>query len=212
MRPSARLFLASASPRRRELLAQAGFQFELVNGAEVDETPQPGEPPERLVARLALAKARAGREALAKTRPGLLGKETGSPVVLGADTEVVLDGRVFGKPADEATGVAMLLALSDRSHEVLSAVCVLAGTRERVAISHSRVRFRKLDAAEVRDYWATGEPRDKAGGYAIQGRGAAFVSHLEGSRSGVVGLPLEEAAELLRGFGITPTVAASGQR
>lgn len=188
----AALFLASASPRRRELLIQAGVPFEVIGGITVDETPQPGETAAALVQRLALGKARAGLAVLAARRV-----ELGVVRVLGADTEVALDGRIFGKPLGEPDCVAMLTALSDRTHEVLSAVALVGAGRERVVLGVSRVTFRAISAAEARAYWATGEPGDKAGGYAIQGRGAAFVSHLEGSFSGVVGLPLYETLALL---------------
>ena len=190
--PLAALFLASASPRRRELLAQAGILFEVIGGITVDETPQAGESAAALVQRLALSKARAGVAALAARRLDLTAAR-----VLGADTEVVLAGRVFGKPLGEADCVAMLTALSGRTHEVLSAVALVEAGRERVVLGVSRVTFRAIGAAEARAYWATGEPGDKAGGYAIQGRGAAFVSQLEGSYSGVVGLPLFETLALL---------------
>ena len=126
--------------------------------------------------------------------------DAGSPV-LGADTAVVVDGRIMGKPRDRNEGIDMLLALSGRSHQVLSAVALAAG-REAVRVSESRVTFRTLTQAQCAAYWDTGEPRDKAGGYAIQGRGAVFVSRLEGSYSGVMGLPVYETAELLREFGI----------
>lgn len=184
------LFLASASPRRRELLAQCGIACERVAAAAVDETPLPGEAPRELVLRLAVAKARAGAAALGR-RPGL---------VLGADTEVALGDRVFGKPGDEAAGEAMLAALAGRTHEVLSAVALVDAATGRLAtrLSVSRVRFRAIAPAEARAYWASGEPADKAGGYAVQGRGGAFVERLEGSYSGVVGLPLFEVLDLLR--------------
>ena len=188
---SAPLFLASASPRRRELLAQAGIAFEVIGGVTVDETPQPGESAATLVQRLALAKARAGLAVLAR-RAGPVAAR-----VLGADTEVVLDGRIFGKPLSEADCIAMLGALSGRTHEVLSSVALVGADRERVVVSTSRVSFRRVSPAEARAYWATGEPGDKAGGYAIQGRAAAFVDRLEGSYSGVVGLPLFETLALL---------------
>jgi len=184
------LFLASASPRRRELLAQAGLAFEVVAGIAVDEAPRPGEAPDALVERLAVAKARAGALAL--------GPRAAGATVLGADTEVVLDGQVLGKPRDAADGQAMLLRLAGRTHQVLSAVAVRRDGRERVAVSVSAVTLRPLAAAEAVAYWATGEPRDKAGGYAIQGRAAAFVTRLEGSYTGVVGLPLYEALELIQ--------------
>jgi septum formation protein len=192
------LFLASASPRRRELLAQAGIAFEVVGGVMIDETPQPGEDAAALVRRLALGKARAGLAVLAARRV-----EPGSARVLGADTEVVLDGRIFGKPHSEADCMAMLAALSGRTHEVLSAVALVGGGSERVEVSLTRVSFRAIAAAEARAYWATGEPGDKAGGYAIQGRAAAFVTRIEGSYSGVVGLPLFETLQMLRSEGTT---------
>lgn len=187
------LFLASASPRRRELLTQAGVAFEVIGGITVDETPQPGEDAEALVRRLALGKARAGLAVLAARRV-----EAARVRVLGADTEVVLAGRVFGKPLGEADCVAMLTALGGRTHEVLSAIALVGGGREQVEVSRTRVSFRAIDADEARAYWATGEPGDKAGGYAIQGRAAAFVTRLEGSYSGVVGLPLYETIQMLR--------------
>lgn len=188
------LFLATASPRRRELLTQAGVAFEVIGGVTVDESPQPGESAAALVQRLALAKARAGMAVLATRRSGPVAAR-----VLGADTEVVLDGRIFGKPLSEADCIAMLGALSGRVHEVLSGVALVEAGRERVVVSTSRVSFRRLTPAEAGAYWATGEPGDKAGGYAIQGRAAAFVERIEGSYSGVVGLPLFETLELLHG-------------
>jgi len=190
--PAATLYLASASPRRRELLAQAGVAFEVIGGVTIDESPRLGEAADALVRRLALGKAHAGAALLAARRA-----DASTARVLGADTEVVLDGRVFGKPLSAADGVAMLAALSGRTHEVLSAVALVGGGREHVVLSTSRVSFRAIAADEARAYWATGEPCDKAGGYAIQGRAAAFVSRLEGSYSGVVGLPLFETLALL---------------
>lgn len=185
-----RLILASASPRRRELLAQLGLEFSCT-AAAVDETPRADESAEALVARLAVAKARAGQAAHPEA------------VVLGSDTEVELDGRIFGKPGDEAAGVEMLLALAGRTHRVWSAVAVVDGALEDVRVQCSRVRFRAISPAEARTYWASGEPRDKAGGYAIQGLGAVFISRLEGSYSGVMGLPLFETAALLSESGIS---------
>lgn len=181
------LMLASSSPRRRELLAQLGIEFTIQVAAPIDESPRPGEAPAALVERLARAKAEAG----ARMVPA-------AAWVLGVDTEVALDGRVFGKPRDAATGIEMLRELAGRTHEVLSAVALVGGGRTVVALSRSRVRFRPITAAEARDYWASGEPADKAGGYAIQGRGAAFVERLEGSYTGVVGLPVFETLALLR--------------
>ncbi len=184
--PPASLILASASPRRRELLSQLGIVFD-VRPADVDETPYPGESPESFVLRMAQEKARAGWEA----QPPLQRLP-----VLGADTSVVLDGAIYGKPKDRAEGLAMLAALSGRSHRVYSAVAWCRGDIDAV-VNVSVVTFRKIDPWERAAYWATGEPADKAGGYGIQGLGAVFVSRLEGSYSGVMGLPLFETAQLL---------------
>ena len=188
---SPHVFLASASPRRRELLTRIGIGFTLLH-AEVDEALLPGEAAGDYVRRVALEKVRAGRT--------LLSGDGGSPV-LGADTVVVVDGRIMGKPRDRDEGIDMLLTLSGRSHQVLSAVALSAG-REAVRVSESRVTFRSLTPAQCAAYWDTGEPHDKAGGYAIQGRAGVFVSRLEGSYSGVMGLPVYETAELLQEFGI----------
>jgi septum formation protein len=188
----ATLHLASGSPRRRELLAQIGVPFATLI-ASIDETALPGEPAARYVERLAREKALAGLQAL------------GAPVdavVLGADTAVVLDGRILGKPADRAEALAMLAALSGREHQVLTAVALAAAGRLESRVVASRVSFRALRAGEAEAYWATGEPCDKAGGYGIQGLAAVFVSQIEGSYSAVVGLPLCETAQLLGEFGI----------
>lgn len=185
-----RLFLASRSPRRRELLHQLGLLFEVID-VEVTEQRVAGEPPAAYVSRVAREKAGAGFLQLAAT-PGAL--------VIGADTEVVLDDEVFGKPADVETATGMLARLSGRTHRVLSTVwCVNAG-REEQATSESRVGFSILTTDQIAAYVATGEPFGKAGGYAIQGRAAAFIQRLEGSYSGVMGLPLYETAHLLQRF------------
>ncbi|MEJ2686314.1 MAG: Maf family protein [Gammaproteobacteria bacterium] len=189
--PLAGIYLASASPRRRELLAQIGVPTQRLV-VDVDETLAPGETPERYVSRLALDKARAGWRA---------SQRGAHAPVLGADTVVVLDGQVLGKPRDRDDGLAMLSGLSGRSHRVLSGVALVQGSREAVTVSVSTVTFRTLSEGERRAYWESGEPSDKAGAYAIQGMGAAFVSYLEGSYSGVMGLPLYETAQLLAGFG-----------
>lgn len=188
----ATLYLASGSPRRRELLRQIGVPFRPLDCA-IDETQHPGESAADYVQRLALAKAEAGLRLL----DGLK-----SACVLGADTSVVLDGRVLGKPQDAADGLAMLQALSGREHQVLTALALVGEERAEVRLVSSRVRFRPLRAGEAEAYWASGEPRDKAGGYAIQGLAAVFVSQLHGSYSAVVGLPLCETADLLAEFGI----------
>jgi len=189
---SPRLLLASASPRRSALLAQIGVAHR-VHATEIDETPRPGEAATALVERLARGKAAAGRT------------QAGGLPVLGADTEVVLDGRVFGKPRDAADAVAMLLALAGREHQVLSAVALAtADGRVQSLLSESRVRMRDITPEEAQAYWASGEPRGKAGGYAIQGLAAVFISALSGSFSGVMGLPLYETAQLLGAAGIVP--------
>jgi septum formation protein len=185
------IYLASTSPRRHELLAQIGVSFAVLH-VDVDERHLPGEAPADYVTRLALAKARAGK--------ALLGAGDSCPV-LGADTTVVADDTIMGKPRDREDAVAMLLILSGRTHQVISAVA-LAGTHEAARVSTSGVTFRTLTVAECQAYWETGEPRDKAGGYAIQGRAAQFVAWLEGSYSGVMGLPLYETVELFKEFKI----------
>ncbi|WP_282363785.1 Maf family protein [Pseudomonas sp. PS01297] len=189
------LFLASGSPRRRELLTQIGVPFQVVS-ASIDETPLPDECPAAYVERLARAKARAGHE-------HLLGASVSAPFcVLGADTAVVLDDQILGKPVDEADALSMLMALSGREHEVLTAIAILAAERCETRVVRSRVSFRTISQQEAAQYWASGEPQDKAGGYAIQGLAAVFVAGLNGSYSGVVGLPVCETAELLGQFGI----------
>lgn len=188
---AATLYLASGSPRRRELLTQIGVPFVPLSVA-IDETPAPDETPAAYVERLARGKAAAGLTSLADRQA----------VVLGADTTVVLDGRILGKPGERAEALAMLQALGGREHEVLTAVALAAVGRSAVRVVRSRVAFRPLTSAEAEAYWATGEPLDKAGGYAIQGFAAVFVSGLEGSYSAVVGLPLCETAQLLAEFGI----------
>ena len=185
------LFLASASPRRRELLTQIGVPFSLLS-ASIDETPRPAEAPDAYVQRLAREKALAGLARLADP----------AACVLGADTTVMLDGRILGKPADQADGLAMLRALSGREHQVLTAVALANQVDCVVRLVASRVQFRPISDDEAQRYWASGEPLDKAGGYAIQGLGGVFVSGLQGSYSAVVGLPLCETAQLLETFGI----------
>lgn len=184
------LYLASGSPRRRELLAEIGVPFSVVS-APIDETPLPNESAPAYVERLARAKAAAGLACL-----------EGPAVVLGADTAVVLDGRILGKPENREDALAMLADLSGREHQVLTAVALSDGQRVHSLCVTSKVRFRAISAEEAQRYWASGEPADKAGGYAIQGLGAVFVTGLSGSYSAVVGLPLSETAELLGQFGI----------
>jgi septum formation protein len=186
------IVLASASLRRSQLLNQIGVRHRVVE-ADIDETAQPGESPPDYVQRLAASKAQA-----VATR---VQDPAGVPV-LAADTTVVLDGHIFGKPADEADCLAMLAALAGRTHAVLTAVALWHDSRLSRALDTSYVTFRAIDAQEGRRYWASGEPAGKAGGYAIQGLGAVFVARLEGSFSGVMGLPLFQTAGLLDAAGV----------
>jgi len=182
------VLLASASPRRRELLAQIGVDHEVVS-VDVPEVALPGEAPEVFALRLALAKARAGRAvAGGDERP-----------VLGADTVVVAHGGILGKPRDRNDFLRMMTLLSGHTHQVMTAVArVDADGAEASRLSVSHVTFRPLSDGEIAAYWESCEPADKAGGYAIQGRAAIFIARVEGSYSGVMGLPLYETAELLR--------------
>ena len=190
--PTDFVYLASESPRRRELLQQIGVPFRVV-GAAVDEAVWSGEVAAAYVARLAAAKAELGWE---RNRDAIDGP------VLAADTSVVLDAKILGKPADREEAEAMLRQLSGRTHEVLTAVALRTVDGLRSRISRSEVTFRRIAAAEARAYWDTGEPCDKAGAYAIQGRAAVFIAELRGSYSGVMGLPLFETAELLSEAGL----------
>jgi septum formation protein len=191
------LILASASPRRRELLAQMGITPEII-ACDLPEVRITGEAPLDYSRRVARAKAQAGWQ-LSGSRPDWL--------ALGADTEVVIDDIVFGKPADDAAALAMLRDLSGREHLVLSTVALVGADFEGIETCVTRVRFAKLSAATMRQYVATGEPFGRAGGYAIQGLAAAFVAHIDGSYSGVMGLPLFETMALLRRAGF-PVIAA----
>jgi len=182
------LYLASQSPRRRELLGQIG-EVPRVLDVDVEEIRRPGETPQAYVARVALDKARAGYD--------LVRAEAGARVI-GADTEVILGDEVFGKPGDAVDAALMLRRLSGREHQVVSAVWLIDENGERDALSVSIVRFVPLDAVQIDDYVASGECFGKAGAYAIQGRAAAFIEHLSGSYSGVMGLPLHETSRLLR--------------
>jgi septum formation protein len=186
------IYLASQSPRRAELLRQIGVRFDVLP-VDVDETMAGDEAPGHYVQRLALEKARAGWCTLDPDmqRP-----------VLGADTIVIAADKVMGKPADRQQAIDMLSMLSGRTHQVITAVAMSAG-REAVRTSRSSVTFRSLSRQECEAYWDSGEPRDKAGAYAIQGLAAMFVTRLDGSYSGVMGLPLYETAELLKMFGFT---------
>lgn len=202
MSPGSAIYLASKSLRRGELLRQIGVAFDLFNvraaaGREKDvpETPRPNELPREYVRRVARTKA-----AVAWHR--MLLRAVPARPMLGADTTVAQDGEIIGKPIDAAEAVAILSRLSGRTHEVLTAVAVRWQEDMLVALSASRVTFRTIAKDEIASYVATGEPFDKAGAYALQGKAACFVARLEGSYSGVVGLPLYETAEVLARIGI----------
>lgn len=185
------LYLASQSPRRQALLQQIGVVFE-VRVADIDEQVRDTEAPAAYVQRLALSKARSIYDNLA---------QTARKPVLGADTVVVIDGQILGKPTDRADALAMLSRLAGREHQVMTGVALISG-RHSVCVNVSYVTFRELSQAEIEDYWASGEPRDKAGAYAIQGRAASFIRELRGSYSGVMGLPLFETTNLLLEHGV----------
>jgi septum formation protein len=195
--PERGIYLASRSPRRRELLSQIGVRYHLLlfreridEKPEVEETPLAGETPPAYVERLARAKAEAGwRRMLQRNLP--------PAPVLAADTTVALDGRIFGKPTDRAEAAEMLAALSGRRHEVLTAVALKNYDQLELAVSVSEVQLKRLSPEEIALYVASGEADDKAGGYAIQGRAARFIIELRGSYSGVAGLPLYETSQLL---------------
>ncbi|HEU0196425.1 MAG TPA: nucleoside triphosphate pyrophosphatase [Nevskiaceae bacterium] len=192
--PTPQLRLASASPRRAQLLASVGLRFEVVP-SHIAELRQPGQSPRDYALATALAKARSGTNV--------------DWPVLGADTDVVVDGDILGKPRDRSHALEMLARLSNRGHEVYSAVAVIAGPLELTALSITRVVFGTITPAAAADYWASGEPADKAGAYAIQGGAARWVRRIEGSYTGVVGLPLYESIELLAQVGVRP---AAGTR
>jgi septum formation protein len=198
-----RIYLASRSPRRRELLKQIGVPFELLllredlrRGVDVDETPLPDESPGVYALRIANAKATTGMRQVA---------QRGLPIkpVLAADTSVVFDEQLIGKPDDTEHAVRILRTLSGREHQVITAIALALRDQVETQISVSSVWFRELDEAEIRRYVASGEPRDKAGAYAIQGRAGAFVTRIAGSYSGIMGLPLAETAELLARFNVS---------
>lgn len=183
-----KLYLASTSPRRREILASIGLDFDVL-AVDVDETPLAGESPAAMVLRLSVAKAQAAG----------IGADG---VVLGSDTAVVVDDRLLGKPRDRQDALEMLGLLSGRAHRVLTGVAVIHAQGAATALSETNVIFREISRDEALAYWQSGEPRDKAGAYAIQGLGGAFVERIDGSYTGVVGLPVFETIGLLREAGI----------
>ena len=185
------LYLASQSPRRRELLAQINLTFEVIK-VDIDETRLPNETSQDYVMRLAKEKAYAGTAIVKRNRP-----------VLGADTIVTLDGQIYGKPANQGDALRMWQHLAGQTHQVLTAVAIVAGDRCEQCLVQTRVQLCQASEAQWRTYWKSGEPKDKAGGYAIQGKGAVFVQNIEGSYSNVVGLPLYETAQLLARIGIS---------
>jgi len=182
--------LASASPRRQQLLDQIGVQYQVLP-VDIDEIPLREESAQDFACRLAVEKAQVGYQRQTEKQP-----------VLGSDTVVVLNGQILGKPNNRDHGLVMLSALSGNSHEVITAVAMVDGERSSCCLSRSQVYFRKMSQSEIEAYWDTGEPADKAGGYGIQGLAAQFIERLDGSYSGVMGLPLFETAELLKQFGI----------
>jgi septum formation protein len=195
--PYPRIYLASRSPRRRELLKQLGVSFEMLllrehsaRVPDVNEDAKPGETPDRYVERVCRTKAEIGwLRVLQRTLPRL--------PVLAADTTVCIGDCIFGKPANRAGAVEMLRALSGQEHRVLTAVAVAFESGVELIVNENLVRFRELSEPDIQQYVDTGEPMDKAGGYAIQGRAAAFIPEILGSYTGVMGLPLFETAQLL---------------
>jgi len=198
---AASIYLASRSPRRRELLRQIGIEHEVLTqrikaerGADVDEDPLPAEKPRDYVMRVCRAKVESGWQRVIQRRLPLRG-------VLAADTTVCIGNEILGTPADTAEAAAFLARLSGRSHDVLTAIAFKLGARMEAELSVTTVQFRELERAEIARYVASGEPMDKAGAYGIQGRAGAFITEIRGSYSGVMGLPLYETALLLKRFG-----------
>jgi len=196
------IILASASARRQELLSQIGVGF-TVRSQDIDESIRPGELANDYVIRMAQEKAGSALNALHAS------KDLNDSLVLAADTSVVCDDAVLGKPVDEADAVAMLRTLSGREHRVLSAVTLAMQDKQYSALSESRVKFREISVAEAQRYYRSGEPEGKAGAYAIQGYAAVFVEQLIGSYSGVMGLPLFETAQLLAKFSVPTQLSNS---
>jgi septum formation protein len=184
-----KIYLASSSPRRRELLNQIAVNFDVI-AVDVDETRFEGESPQTYVTRVALAKAEAGSI-----------KVNGQLPVIGSDTSVVVQGKVLGKPASDEDARAMLTMLSGAEQQVLTAVAIVTENEQKILLNENKVRFANLSDDEIEWYLATGEGKDKAGGYAVQGLAAQFIEYIEGSYSGIMGLPLRETAVLLKQIG-----------
>jgi len=198
------IYLASRSPRRRELLDQIGVDYQVLTqrisaerGIDVDENPQPGEKPRDYALRVCRDKVESGWSRVMQRKLPLRG-------VLAADTTVCIGNEILGTPVDAAEAADFLRRLSEREHEVLTAIAFKLGERMESALSATTVRFRALEPAEIRRYVASGESLDKAGAYGIQGRAGAFITGINGSYSGVMGLPLYETAQLLKRFGLGP--------
>ena len=193
------IYLASKSPRRQQLLQQIGIPFKLLE-QDVDEQPLTNEKAHELVSRLAKNKALSSYQILNK-------KQLELAPVLGADTMVIVDDngseKILGKPVDKEHAVEILSLLSGHTHNVLTAICLTDGKKTLSSISNSTVSFKKLSSSEINNYWHTGEPVDKAGAYAIQGKAAAFITNISGSYSGIMGLPLYETVTLLQQFNLT---------
>lgn len=188
------LYLASKSPRRRELLQQIGVLHEVID-ADVLEVPRTQESPSDYVQRLAREKAEAGYASVKRL-------QLDTKPVLGADTIVVINNEILEKPRDAAHAAIMLRKLAGATHQVMTAVAMVSEDKQAIKLSVTDVVFRALDQSEIAAYWHTGEPRDKAGGYGIQGLGAVFVQQIRGSYTGVVGLPIEQTLELLQEFSV----------
>lgn len=182
---SSSIYLASQSPRRRELLTQIGIEYELLSN-DIDETPLKDEKASDYVQRLAIEKARAGQTLATENKP-----------VLGADTIVVVDNKLLGKPRSQQDAMAMLLSLSNRTHQVMTAIALVQGDQVVSEVVKTQVTFRAINEQEALNYWLSGEPEDKAGGYGIQGLGAQFVEKIDGCYFAVVGLPLMKTQQLL---------------
>lgn len=193
------LILASQSPRRKNLLAQLGYQFTTMS-ADIDESVQSNEQPKDYVVRLAKEKANTIFSALSM-------QQQSNIIVLGADTSVVIDGDILGKPTDEADCISTLLRLSNKQHQVLTAIAAISADQVISTLVETQVQFKTLTIEEIKEYWRTEEPCDKAGSYAIQGIGGQFVTTINGSYSAVVGLPLYETVQLLAQVGLPSSLS-----